>query len=282
MIRIFLLLIAVASGSTAIWMFAVRPPPSEPVVTSAPVATKTEQTNNTTEPVATSQTDEKVEVLVASQAFPASHVLTKESIQWEALNASEAPNDSFTRSEMSAGLNEIIGKVYLNPMDEGAVLRQSHVQGGVLKARADNLSRLLEPGKRAISIVVSEEVMAGGFILPNDHVDVIHVQELENNTTRSRILARNVKVIALDQNTSEMIEGSNYISRTATLKVDAEDVIPITSAQSSGRLILALRSASDNDDSRPVSQKQNDAGASQPSAVRIIRNGQIETITVPK
>lgn len=279
MIRLFLLVIAAASGITAIWMFAVRPPPPEPVVTSAPVATKTEQT---TEPAAPSQTAEKVEVLVASQAFPASHVLTRESVQWAALEVSQVPNDSFQRSEMSEGLNEIIEKVYLKPLDEGAVLKKSHVQGGVLKVRADNLSRLIEPGKRAISIVVSEEVMAGGFILPNDHVDVIHVQELENNTTQSQLLARNVKVIALDQNTSGMIEGSNYISRTATLKVDAEDVIPITSAQSSGRLILALRSASDDDDSRPVSQKPNDARTSQPKAVRVIRDGQIDTIMVPE
>lgn len=275
MIRLFLLLIAVASGVTAIWMFSVRPPPPGPV-TSAPVTSDTTQTGSGTETITEPNEIEKAEVLVAARPLPARQVLTGESVRWEAIEASRAPSDSYRRENISDTLEEVIGKVSINQLDEGEVLRQSRVQEG----RPENLSMLLEPGKRAISIIVSEEVMAGGFILPNDHVDVVHVRELENNTTQSRVLARNVKVIALDQSTSEMIEESNYISRTATLKVDAEDVVPITAAQSSGRLILALRSAADDDEARPVLRQPGQPTEPQPKSIRVIRDGQVETITV--
>lgn len=269
MIRLLLLFIAVASGVTAIWMFSVRPAPE-------PAPTEMIQTRSAPEIAEAPKAVEKIEVLVAARPLLTRQTLTEESVRWESIETSKLPNDSFKREDISDSFVEIIGKISVNQLDEGEILRRSRVREG----RPENLSMLLEPGKRAVSIIVSEEVMAGGFILPNDHVDVIHVQDLANNTTQSRVLARNVEVIALDQNTSGMIDDSNYISRTATLKIDAEDVVPITAAQSSGRLILALRSAADDDETRPVSQAPEEPTAPQPRSIRVIRDGQVETITV--
>ena len=141
----------------------------------------------------------------------------------------------------------------------------------------ENLSSIIEPGKRAISILVSEDVMAGGFILPGDRVDIYHVRQQGDQATQSRILAQNVRVIALDQNTSDMIEGTSYIGRTATLEVDAVDVASVSAAQSTGQLVLALRAITDEGEGPSVSQPM---GAPQPRTVRIIRQGQIETLVV--
>lgn len=271
MIRFFLLLIAVVSGVTSIWMFSAwSPSPSQPE--TAPVVSETVQTA----PQEKREETDKTEVLVAARQLPARHVLTEESIRWEAIETSRIPDDSYQRENISDSLEGVLGNVSINQLDEGEVLRRSRVQEG----RAGNLSMSLEPGKRAISIIVSEEVMAGGFILPGDRVDLIHVQELPNNETRSQVLARNVDVIALDQNTSDMIDGASYISRTATLKVDANDVIPIAAAQSSGRLILALRSAADNNVPDPVAREPEEPAQPQQKSIRVIRDGQVETITV--
>lgn len=280
MIRLFLLVIAALSGLASIWMFATRPEPASlQTPTVAEVARSSSTVVETADPVAAAPSAEaaQFEVLVARRPLPARHVLTSDDIQWALVEAGTAPDDSYLRSEMADAAEEVVGQVSVNQLDAGEILRQSRVQQG----RPENLSMLLQAGKRAVSIVVSEEVMAGGFILPGDHVDIFHVRPAANNTSLSRILARNVKVIALDQNTSGMIAEASYISRTATLEVDASDVAAIAAAQSTGRLILALRSVSESDETDTIPQSsQEPLSDSQPRAVRIIRNGEVETLMV--
>ena len=50
----------------------------------------------------------------------------------------------------------------------------------------------LEPGFRAMSIPLTTESAAGGFILPGDHVDVVQSRQVDglNGPTRPSFVAR--------------------------------------------------------------------------------------------
>ena len=81
---------------------------------------------------------------------------------------------------------------------------------------------------RAISIEISPETGAGGFILPNDHVDVILSRRdraaeksagVEVHT--SEIILANVRVLAIDQTVEEKNGQRVVIGKTATLELSA-------------------------------------------------------------
>lgn len=270
MIRLLLLLIAIVSGITSVWMFVMRPDPT-PVVVGAPRGAEvTSGTSRATEgvtPVA------QQEVLVAAKPLPARHILSEGDLNWMVFEGEDLPGDSFTRSENPSADSEVLGRLSVNQLDRGELVRPSRIQ----EIRMENLSSIIEPGKRAISILVSEDVMAGGFILPGDRVDIYHVRQQDDQTTHSRILAQNVRVIALDQNTSDMIEGTSYVGRTATLEIAAADVASVSAAQSTGQLVLALRAITDEGESPTGSLPR---GVPEPRTVRIIRQGEVETLLV--
>jgi pilus assembly protein CpaB len=142
----------------------------------------------------------------------------------------------------------------------GSIVRDSFVANEPIRKekliRTDNglLAAILPGGKRALAIVIdhSGSNSAGTLVLPNDHVDVLHVhkdwqasksQEFEVFT--SEILLRNIRVLAIGQN----IEGKDgqraAVGETATLELDPEQANTIALAQRSGWLTLALRSAAD-------------------------------------
>src|SRR5262249_60279357 len=63
----------------------------------------------------------------------------------------------------------------------------------------------LPAGKRAVGVRISAENTAGGFILPNDRVDVIHTDDPSGGGGGliNRTILRKVPVLAIDQNVAE-------------------------------------------------------------------------------
>jgi pilus assembly protein CpaB len=119
-------------------------------------------------------------------------------------------------------------------------------------SRTSNLlAAMLPAGKRAVAIRISVESTAGGFILPNDRVDVIQtlgrLGEAQNETS-SRILLTNIRVLAVDQKTDDPKGQAVAVGKTATLELSPDQAEAIATGQASGALSLALRSASDTQD----------------------------------
>lgn len=116
------------------------------------------------------------------------------------------------------------------------------------------LSAILPSGKRAIAISIDSRgaSSAGGFILPNDHVDVIVTRRdgeasLKAGTDifTSNTLLLNVRVLAIGQNIQEKNGERVVVGETATLELDPSQTEVITLNQRSGTLALALRSMVD-------------------------------------
>jgi len=247
MLRLGLLLLALVSGGlAALLAINIRPQPvATPVPVSVPVPTQ--------------------DVLVASSDLLSGQPLNSENMRWQAWPESTLNNVYITRSTRPDAVETLSGSFVRNRMTMGEPIRGENL---VLR-RGSYLATILPSGKRAVAVRVSAESTAGGFILPNDRVDILHTEA--QGHVSSTILT-NIPVLAIDQlvdeNGKEDKSKTTVIGRTATLELNPQQAEILTAAQITGTLSLSLRSAADiNDRRRPVSQ-----------AIRVIRAGRIETV----
>jgi pilus assembly protein CpaB len=113
------------------------------------------------------------------------------------------------------------------------------------------MAAILPTGMRAISTEISPETGAGGFILPNDRVDVILSKREKNpdrggpDVTNSEIILTNIRVLAIDQAPKEKDGQNAVVGKTVTLELKPEQAETLARARQSGTLALALRSIAD-------------------------------------
>jgi len=173
----------------------------------------------------------------------------------------------------------------------GSVVREPILAGEPIVARkivragdSGYMAAYLEPGMRAMSISVSVETAAGGFILPGDRVDVLLTQQTnmpggeaaQASKFSSSIVMQNVKVLAIDQSTRAGEDEQAVVGATATLEVRPGDAEALALAKSEGTLSLTLRSYADT--AGPSGRVR----PSQPTstAVRIFRGGEPQVVVV--
>ena len=174
----------------------------------------------------------------------------------------------------------------------GAIARQSFFAGEPVREskliRPDHgfLSAILDEGKRAVAIRISAETAAGGFILPNDHVDVIMTRRAESTDGRPPRLAtetvlRNLRVLAIDQSVQEQNGQKVVVGQTATLEVDPSQAEALTAAQQiADRLVLSLRSLADSVPGSPgYARFLLEQEKAQNNKIRVVRYGRIDEVT---
>lgn len=216
------------------------------------------------------------EVLVASADLGQGQTLTDTSMRWQPWSA-DAVNSAFiTRADQPDAAETLKGSVVRSQFVSGEPIRQEKLA----PTDSNLLSAILPAGKRAVAVRISAENTAGGFILPNDRVDVIHTVTGEGQAEGvaqgvSRTILTNVRVLAIDQKADDTNTEAVVVGKTATLQLDPEQAETVTGAEASGLLSLALRSTEDNDEA-PTSQKQKSRGI-----VLMVRSGQAELIEIP-
>lgn len=124
----------------------------------------------------------------------------------------------------------------------------------VMPSDSGFMAAILPKGMRAIAVPIAVESGAGGFILPNDRVDVLVTRKLTDtaNTDRtvvSETVLTNVRVLALDQTFRQEGDGEKYVvaTKTALLELDPRQTEIVSMAGDSGKLSLTLRSIAEND-----------------------------------
>jgi len=130
------------------------------------------------EPVAQLQT---VDVLVAKSDIGLGQTVTPNDMQWQSWPAAAASNTFIRRSERPDATTQIAGSIARSPFIAGEPIREAKL------VRADGsgfMAAILPTGMRAVSTEISPETGAGGFILPNDRVDVI-LSRREKNPDRT-------------------------------------------------------------------------------------------------
>jgi pilus assembly protein CpaB len=215
-----------------------------------------------TEPVVQLQT---VDVLVAKTDIGLGQSVTPENLQWQTWPASTASNNFIRRSERPEATKEVAGSIARAPFLAGEPIREPKL----VKANGSGfMAAVLPTGMRAISTEISPETGAGGFILPNDRVDVILSKREKNpnqsNSTdiiTSEIILANVRVLAIDQAPKEKDGQNAVVGKTVTLELKPEQAETLARARQTGTLALALRSIADVNmvENRSEDQKRSDS-----------------------
>jgi len=135
----------------------------------------------------------------------------------------------------------------------GAVTRRAFAQGEPITigsvVQPDGrgfLAAQLAPGFRAVSIEIEDITAAGGFIQPNDRVDVIVTARAEggNDQVNSSIILEDVRVLALGEMTQTQTEGEAPAiiqAGVAVLELTQEDARILALSDEMGTISLALR-----------------------------------------
>jgi pilus assembly protein CpaB len=225
--RIVVLTIAVGAGGIAAYLASGsdKPAPAAPVVQL-----------------------QTVDILVAKSDIGLGQSVKPEDLQWQTWPAATASGNFISRASKANAVTEIAGSIARAPFIAGEPIREQKL------VRADGsgfMAAILPGGFRAVSTEISPETGAGGFILPNDRVDVI-LSRRDKNPDRagpdvgsSEIILTNIRVLAIDQAPKEKDGSSTIVGRTATLEVKPEQAEKLARSRQAGTLSLALRSIVD-------------------------------------
>ena len=188
-----------------------------------------------------------VEVLVAKSSIGLGQSVKLEDLQWQAWPASTSGKTFIRRSERPDATTQIIGAIARAPFTEGEPIREQKL----VKADGSGfMAAILPTGMRAVSTEISAETGAGGFILPNDRVDVLLSKKPtgrggQGAVLHSETVISNVRVLAIDQAPQEKDGQKTMVGKTVTLELKPEQAETLVAARTSGTLSLALRSIAD-------------------------------------
>ena len=147
------------------------------------------------------------------------------------------------------------------------------------------MAAILPTGMRAVATEISAETGAGGFILPNDRVDVILTRHVKNperpalpEIVVSEVALANVRVLAIDQAPKEKDGQTTVVGKTVTLELRPDQTATLMAARQAGTLSLALRSIAD----AKMVENTDDRAAKRTDSVNIVRFGIANQATVQK
>jgi pilus assembly protein CpaB len=189
-----------------------------------------------------------VDVLVAKGDIGLGKSVTPDDLQWQTWPTATASGSFIRRTERPDAPTQILGWIARAPFIAGEPIREQKL----VKADGSGfMAAILPSGMRAISTEISPETGAGGFILPNDRVDVILSKRDKNpdragpDTVNSEIILTNVRVLAIDQAPKEKDGQNAVVGKTVTLELKPEQAETLARSRQSGTLALALRSIAD-------------------------------------
>ena len=189
-----------------------------------------------------------VEVLVAKGDIGLGQTVSGGDMQWVSWPANAASGNFITKTNRPDALESLAGAIARAPFVAGEPIRDAKL----VQAKGSGfMAAILPPGMRAVSVGIAPETGAGGFILPNDRVDVILTKREKNpdkagpDVSSADVILTNVRVLAIDQAPKEKEGSSALVGRTATLELKPDQTEMLARSRQSGTLSLALRSIAD-------------------------------------
>jgi len=247
--RLILLAVALLAGGGAAFLATLHP--AEPVAEAQAAAVVTPKIV----PEARSQ------ILVATKAIGMGERLSADSVGWADWPQGAVRPEYITEAGAPGAIADMSGTATRFEFFPGEPIRKEK-----LALPGDGyLSVVLAKGMRGVSVTVGADAASGGFVVPNDHVDVMLTRTLDNRTVADTILS-NVRVLAINKRLGETgasgapgpaADGSAAPAATdpaakvfsndaiATLELTPAQAGVITAAATTGKLSLLLRSLDD-------------------------------------
>lgn len=251
--RILVLGVALAAGGAAAFLVGSEDEKKPEVVAPPPV-------------VQFATTD----VLIAKSDIGMGTAISGQDLAWQAWPSATTGESYITKKDKPNAIDEIAGAITRAPFTSGEPIREAKLIRA--NGAAGFMAAILPSGMRAVSTEISPETGAGGFILPNDRVDVILSRRANNDsrasaTPSSETILTNVRVLAIDQTVEEKNGQRVVVGKTATLEIAPRQAETLTQARQLGMLSLALRSLLD------ASKVSNDDDGGRKTEINTIRFG---------
>ena len=239
------------AGGGAAWLIATPAPPPAPaqIVQAAP--------NIETE-----------DVLVAGKELPMGTLVGSEGdIVWQAWPKAAVSAIMVKKNETATAIEDIKGSVTRGGFLQGEPIRRDKLVKG---ANSGFLSAILPSGMRALAINTDQggSSTAGGFILPNDRVDIIRISRDDEaskakgaEVISSETIVTNIRILAIAENVQEK-NGERFVKgQNATLELTPAQAELVVASQriSGGTLSLALRSMLDASKNDPVTRDKDNS-----------------------
>lgn len=264
--RIILVVVALVAGGLAAFLvmrMGRAPAPSTEVVTQV-------------------VQEQKTQILVAKAPIGMGERLKPDTLEWQDWPEGAVRPEYVTISAMPDAPAELTGAVARFEFFPGEPIREQKL----VRSDQGYLSAVLAKGMRGVAVGVNAVSGAGGFVVPNDHVDVVLTTSTAQGQ-QSEVVLSNVRVLAIGKRLGEMgasggdekAENDSPTPETfdnstvATLELTPGQAETLINASMRGQLSLTLRSITDfgktADVERPTSTSQ---------AVRVIRFGKEQSV----
>ena len=236
--RVLLVLVALAAGGTAAFLATQHEP-------SATVAPQT-----VLEKIVVPEA--RTQILVAKKAIGMGERLSPASVEWQDWPQGAIRPEYITIAATPNAVPEMTGAVARYEMFPGEPIREQKLA----RATQGYLSAVLSPGMRGVSVSVNADSASGGFVVPNDHVDVVLTHPTAQGQSSDTIL-HNVRVLAINTRLGETgttgapTDPANQKAEVfldhaiATLELDSRQADVIINAASTGKLALVVRAMTD-------------------------------------
>lgn len=222
-------------------------------------------------------------VLVTNRNIGLGQRIASEDLAWQEWPEDAVRPEYITIERLPEALTEMAGVVVRFEIFAGEPVREEKI----VRSDQGYLSAVIGAGMRAVSIRVSPESGAGGFIVPNDRVDVI-LTTSSNNGDQTQTILENVRVLAIglrlgegaqpDEDKNQEPGVKTFAGQTtATVELAPNQAEKIINAEKLGTLSLALRSIVDFAEHAKTVKGGGSQNANQ---VKVIRFGQEKSLTV--
>ena len=223
----------------------------------------------------------RAQVLIAKTNIGVGERLSPDNLQWQDWPEGAVRSEYVTSTATPQAITDMKGSVARFELFAGEPIQPAKL----VKSDQGYLSAVLDKGMRGVSLSVPAESASGGFIVPNDHVDIILTRDGSTGKT-SETLLTNIRILAINTRLGETgktggAEDANGDSTTdpkaqvfantaiATVELDPAQAETVVNATSLGKLSLALRSIVDfaADPGDQTAMKRN-------APIKMIRYGQ--------
>lgn len=235
--RVLLIGVAILAGGLAAWLTLSRTPEPQPAPEPTTIVEQV--------PAPT------LEVLVARADIAPGTRLTADLLEWQ-----KWPEETVRAEYITSFANPEALDAYANSVAGAELIAGEPIRPEKLReAGTGYLSVMLAPGTRAVAVAVDAGSASGGFIVPDDHVDVVLTRPVDGAQV-SRTIVSNVRVLAINsrfgggQAGSEAAtpEEAQFTNALATLELTPSQAELIVNATTSGMMSLVLRPLADTTD----------------------------------
>jgi len=193
----------------------------------------------------------KMQVLVTKQPLGVGQRITADSLAWQDFPKDTVRPEYLTEGTTPDAMTTLVGSIVRTDFVAGEPVRKDKL------ASPDQgfLSSVLPSGMRAVSVSVTADDASGGFISPNDHVDVVLTRTTNNQSVSTTVL-HNVQVLAINDKLgpgtpsatgADAASAQGFAqSAVATLELDpVQSEVAVNAFLSGGKLSLVLLSVAD-------------------------------------